>query len=310
VLKASLSNILTLARLLCDTSGTGKTALIFQGLCRQWGFYFVAEQGTNGIGVRDLESTINSMGMAPGWIGNIFKDRTADDIKLANQSNEDIVFNHIYKVMLARWILFRTFVEVVKAENDGWLPETAKYDWLLFQVLPPFNVNGRNPFSALMDACLLDAPTDILLELLTPFTPSAVLGSAFKSRDDLFFYVLDEAQVAGDHYTGAFSDMGGSVRWPVIQPIIRAWESLPVGTIRFILSGTAFRHDHFGISQSSGVGKDAPKWKMVHTTGDLTSRGAQELYISRYLPGAFLSSSSGTDLLRRAHEWLRGRYVT
>lgn len=248
---------------------------------------------------------IGSMEFSLGWNDDIFEDPNATSIEKGNIKNEKIAFNRVLKVMLARWIVFRTFVEVATAENAGKLPDNIKYDWLLFQILPLVLIKDKDPFIAFMNAALVGVSTEVLQDFLTALTPTEVLGSAYDATRDSFFYVLDEAQVAGKRYTGAFSD--GTTRRPVLRPIIRAWASSPIQSVRFIVSGTGFSLSLFKTVLTLGVGKDSPTWDVVHTTGDFMNRGDQESYITRYLPAAFLSSPSGCNLVKRVHDWLRGR---
>jgi hypothetical protein len=147
--------------------------------------------------------------------------RAPEDIADADVENEKITFNRIYKVLLARWMVFRTFIEVAKKQNGGLLPNNIKYDWLIFQLPPLVVVDGKHPFLAFVNSCLAGASLQTLLELLDATGPAAVLGSAFDH--DSFFYILDEAQVAGERYMGAFADVSATVRRPVLRPIVRAW---------------------------------------------------------------------------------------
>jgi hypothetical protein len=293
--------------ILCNTSGAGKTALLFQGLCKHWGFYFVAAQDTQHIGSPDLASMTHRMQSSTGWTHNIFDGRSAAETEVADKVNDVIASNRVLKVMLARWKIFRTFVEVARTENNGNLPEKTKHDWLLFQILPLVDVDGLDPFVALINSCLVGVNTNVLLDILSKLTPKSVLGTSFRSPWEAFFYVLDEAQVAGDMYMGAFCDGDGLKKRPVLRPLIRTWASGDPRGVRFIVSGTGFSLSLFKTVLTSGVGKPAHEWKVVHETGDFIERRRQELYVTQYLPVSFLSSPSGTALLARMHEWLRGR---
>ena len=295
--------------ILCNTSGAGKTRLLFEGLCKHWGFYFVSARDTNGIGAQDLEFMIARMWTTQGWVTNIFKDRAQKDIAVADAENEKIVFNQIYKVLLARWMVFRTFIEVAKKQNGDLLPNNIKHDWLIFQLLPVIEVDGKDPFLAFINSCLVGASLETLVKFLDTTGPAVVLGSAFERRDS-FFYILDEAQVAGERYIGAFADASATARRPVLRPIVRAWSSISTGrSIKFIVSGTGFSLDIFQTVLASGIGKVPEKWDVFHCTGDFMNPGTQSSYISRYLPPSFLLSESGTVLVSRMYEWLRGRRV-
>ena len=249
---------------------------------------------------------IERMSTTDGWVDNIFKDRAPEDIVGANEKNEKIAFNRIYKVLLARWMVFHTFVEVAQKQNGGLLPSNIKHDWLIFQLLPVVVVDNKDPFLAFVNSCLAGASLQTLLDLLDGTGPEAVLGSAFGHNN--FFYILDEAQVAGERYMGAFADPSATVRRPVLRPVVRGWSRIgPEGPVKFIVSGTGFSLDLFQTVLASGVGKLPEQWDVVRLTGDFKNAGTQSSYISRYLPPSFLLSESGTGLVSRMFEWLRGR---
>jgi hypothetical protein len=251
---------------------------------------------------------VGTMRSIPGWTRDIFKDEASREaIRTANDNNEDIAFNRILKVLLARWIVFQGFVEVSRAENAGNLHKSFKSDWLLLQILPLVVIDDKDPFIGLMNTAFVGASTEILEILLKDLTPTKVLGSVYDATRDSFFYVLDEAQIAGSQYMGAFSDGDSVIPRPVLRPIIRAWASLSIQNIKFVVSGTGFSLSLFTTVLTSGVGKDSAGWDVVHTLGDFTNRSVQESYIATYLPPAFLSSPPGYNLLRRMHDWLRGR---
>ena len=229
----------------------------------------------------------------------------------ANTFNENIAFNRIAKVLIARWIVFRTFIQVSEDLNAGALHDSIKLDWLLFQILPPLDLEGIDPFSALINSCLVGVTQEQLDSLKVRLEVGLeVLGPAFNPAVDRFFYVFDEAQVAGKQYMGAFSDVAGEVKRPVLRPIIRHLTVPPDSPFRVIVSGTGFSLELFKTVLGSGVGKDSSMWDVVHKTGDFTDQDTQSIYLSRYLPPSFLvSEESGNILKSRIYEWLRGRYV-
>ncbi|KAF8239168.1 hypothetical protein L208DRAFT_119289 [Tricholoma matsutake] len=63
--------------------GAGKTALLVNGLCCHWGFYFVAERS----GARDR----HNVGVFR-WIQDAFKNPMSSDIQPANFDNQMITF--------------------------------------------------------------------------------------------------------------------------------------------------------------------------------------------------------------------------
>ena len=297
-------------RILCNTSGSRKTRLLFEGLCQHWGFYFVAKRDSDGIGAQDLEGMINRMASSPGWVNNIFTDPRPEKVLFTNGNNERIASNRISKVLLARWTVFQLFIDVAKELNGGVLYDDIRTRWLLFQILPNVRIDDKDPFLALIHTCLLGVTSEVLDTLRSPLTPQKILGPAFDPPLNYFFYVLDEAQVAGKQYMGAFSDADGKLPRPVLRPLVQnlaSWDQYAV--IRTIVSGTGFSFELFKQVVTSGVGKGNTAWDSVHSTGEFSDQDAQLAYISRYVPPPFLTSMSGEILKTRMYEWLRGRYV-
>jgi len=247
------------------------------------------------------------MSYSSGWVDNVFMDPRG--VKNANGKNSTIALITVSKLILARWVVFNTFIQVAnELELEG---DTIKHDWLIFQILPLVRINGTDPFEALINVALGNVDFEMLLCLRAPLNPSSVLGSSFNSKADSFFYVIDEAQVAGEQYMGAFADRDGSTKRPVLYPIIQYIMEWERDIIKVIVSGTGFSLDLFKpIMKTWGVGKDRPKmFDVIHTTGDFSDPDIQFRYISRYLPPAFLASDSGAHLTTRVYDWLRGRYV-
>jgi hypothetical protein len=204
--------------------------------------------------------------------------------------------------------VFDTFVKVAKSIKGGVLDDSYRRDWLIFQILPLVRHNDMDSFSALIRSCLSGVSIGVLKGLQDLYNPSTVLGSAFHFTTNPFLYVLDEAQVAGQQYMGAFADSEVKVSRPVLRPLIKCFSSSHPYSVKIIVSRTGFSLDLFETVVSSGVSKQ-PRWESVHTTGDFSKPDIQLNYISRYLPPLFLQSQSGTHLKTRVYDWLRGRYV-
>jgi hypothetical protein len=203
-----------------------------------------------------MELAIQMMSESSQWTENVFKvpDRP-DHIS----TNERIAFRWVFKVLLARWTIFHTFIEVAKEQNvGGELPSDIKHDWLLFQILPSVLIDQEHPFLEFMNSCLRGMSMEELRARLTVFHPGRVLGSAFNTESDHFFFVFDEAQVAGQTHMNAFADASGYNPWPVLHPIIRACTSISSAQ-RFIVSGTGFSLSLFQMSLASGVSKTYPR---------------------------------------------------
>ena len=246
------------------------------------------------------------MSKVPGWTPNIFNG-TNFDAQLLN--NENIASDKINEVLLARWLMFKLFIEVAKEVNDGVLNiPTTRRNWLIFQALPlqavPPSANNTDPFSALHRLFPSKMSSEDLIRWFPTPTPESVLGSDFEPAR--FFYVLDEGQAAGELYPEAFSDQSHTFRRPVLHPIIAGLvQSVKVN---IIVSGTGFPLDLFKPAISSSVGK-VDEWDVHYETGDFSERTTHFAYLSQFFPSSFINSDAGLYLKGRIHEWLRGRYV-
>jgi hypothetical protein len=292
-------------KVICNTPGSGKTRLLFEGLCRRWGFYFAVAQGNNGIRTLDWEDAIASMKDSKDWVDNIFKDNDRAKVRKANKRNKQIVDRNISKVFSARWVVLDTFVRVAKDLHGGTLPDNIQRDWLLFQIHPI-----AQEFFLHAVSCLVGASPRMIEAVKERFLVS-VLSPGLGLKIDSFFVVIDEAQVAGDTYMGAFSDRFDKIECGVLRPIIlhMTWLSQLSGDlVKVIISGTGFSLEPFK-TDGTEVGGYTTMWDFVHTTGDFSDHNTQLAYNSRYLPPSFLLSDSGTYLQTRIYHWLRGRYV-
>jgi len=225
-------------------------------------------------------------------------------------NSQATAFRRISKVILARWIVFKTFIQVAK-ELEGVVPQdNIQRDWLLFQILPVVNIYGRDPFSALISLALDSVSFDVLEYSSLTLGPWSVLGSSFDATADPFFYVIDQAQVAGLQYMGEFRGRDNIKKWPVLHPIIKHIIDFTPKVIKVIVSGTGFSRELLRtLVRHQGVAMDSTMFDVIHSTGDFSDPGTQSLFISHYLPPSFLTSDSGIRLKTRIYDWLRGRYV-
>ncbi|KAJ7763947.1 hypothetical protein DFH07DRAFT_738521 [Mycena maculata] len=112
-----MSNIKT--RFLVNTSGSGKTRLAFEGLCQNWGFYFVGAIDMNGIGSGDLQRLL-SLHIESKTV--VHSQDVEENIKITQRC--------LRRLLLCRLLVFSIF-----AEHIGTAVEHKKL-WLLLQALP------------------------------------------------------------------------------------------------------------------------------------------------------------------------------
>ncbi|CAG8542620.1 15984_t:CDS:10, partial [Acaulospora colombiana] len=210
-------------RVLCNPSGYERTKLLFEILCKHWGYYFRVTPGPSGIGAPDIQNLVNTLPRSLSWNGDIFQGETGGlRYPIANKSsrNERILESGLKKLMTARDLVFVEFLDVYKEVNGGEVDERAKFDWLLFQILPNVRINGMDPFSALVEFFLDDVDYE-MVDHLDASTPIFKDLPNLNSRYPRFLYVLDEAQDADGRYMGAFSDPDGYFPEPVLSALAR-----------------------------------------------------------------------------------------
>jgi hypothetical protein len=291
--------------ILCNTSGSGKTRLLLEGLAKNWGFYFVASHGFDKMGSLDIDTVTQRMCIDTAWVRDIFASGSAKAVRLASTVNENVATKAILKVLLARWSIFRLFIE--EARNQGKSVEDTKADWLNFQIFPP-SIVGKEPFMDLVDN-LHGATLEDLPLFRNKLNPQSVLGPDFNKDSDRFFYVIDEIQLAGERYASSFCNEDGTVERPVLRPMSQTLTTDSTD-VTVIVSGTGFSHSDFHSVLVSSVGKVDRSWPTEYSTGDFTDPEIQYAYIKRYLPPSYLNSRSGIALISRMQRWLCGRYVT
>ena len=283
-----------LARFLCNTSGSGKTRLILEGLVRTWGFYFTARNEPDDVGSEDLQKVLNGLHGALVNLGDA-KDKTG-----ALFENVKIARHRFLSILYARILIFRVFLSCV-AEQPGGLSPSHKESWLLLQVNPKFFGEpdvfydlARKIASSVEWASMLSAVESEMETVKAQLEPNSHI-----------FCVIDEAQIPAGLYPTNFLSEQGQPR-PVIREIVRTWSDiLP----RLILSGTGLSIDVLETAVGSVVAKEGPAPITISDVGAFDSAQEQQYYLEQYLPPGFVKTESGKCLMTRAALWLRGRYV-
>ncbi|CCA75362.1 hypothetical protein PIIN_09346 [Serendipita indica DSM 11827] len=272
---------------LCNTSGSGKTRVLLDGLSNRWGFYLTAEPSLDHIGSSDLGYMIDRMSGKAGWASGVFdgvSNRRVTQSK--SQTNEKIAKLGVSRILFARWSILKVFLEVAK-QVHGSLPPNIKESWLLFQILSPTS----DVFRQFIDSCLAGVDTDQQIPRI----------HLFDDESTLFYYVLDQIQEAEHALMGCFSDSSGLQRGSLLLPLV---QRLLDDNHHVILSGVSFSLDHLPTATTSQV-----QWHIHHQMDDLSDPNRQEAYIRRYLPETFLASDVGRELVKRMWESCRGRPI-
>ncbi|KAH0588090.1 hypothetical protein J132_11051 [Termitomyces sp. J132] len=289
---------------LFNTSGAGKTRLVLEGLCREWGFYLTCSRQASQCGSADIEHVLH-------WPrGHLETCRIVED-PLDSQTvreNEDKVLRCFNAVLTARLLVFLSFLAAYEARVGKLAVKDITYlkkCWLLIQ----------------LDTRLLQEEScpDLLLELSTLLchiedpraliNPSGILLLVCKNFlggiGTQIYCVIDEAQTAAEAYRRAFRSSSGNHR-PLLRAMVKVWIGLGM---QHVTTGTSLNIEDINDAISSTVGKYSDSLgDPVTDTGSFIEDDDQiEGFLRYYLPSWYLDSPSGKELLRRAKYWLRGR---
>lgn len=295
----TLSKLTKEYRFLVNTSGAGKTRLLYEGLCQNWGFYFTSAMDTNGLGSCDVQDCIDPD--LPKFRG--FQQRLPDSV---NSPVIETILAHNLKatrrrfseVLLARLLVFRLFLSTVH-DLHSTLSEDHKRRWLMLQLCPILENDDichvlSRYFQHGTDSYVDETTTRTLDEIRT--TWDLVSDSPLH-----LFFAVDEANYSSQKFAHAFRDEHGC--YPVLKTILSTWQERMSGIpTTFVVAGTQIPKHYF-------LNDEWKTARWISNTGAFTSQESHREYILRYLPKELSDSPSGRDLVSRAWDWCRGRFV-
>ncbi|KAG6855356.1 hypothetical protein H0H87_004420 [Tephrocybe sp. NHM501043] len=295
---------------LFNTSGAGKTRLVFEGLCREWGFYFTCKREVTECGSADLQYVLQT---PRGYLEACGTFKNPSSIKECKTNSEHATrcFNAVLTSRaLVLYCLLTAYEARYGTRYDNQHLSTLKKAWLFIQ----------------LDTRLLERPEhpDLFLELSTLFChveasdtldnlSDAMLGlskrilNRYKPNTQIYC-VIDESQTAALSFPDAFRNATGCKPRPALREMLKVWSTLGM---RHITTGTSLDLAHIIDALSSTVGKPAEMENhAINGTGSFVNSEEQiDGYLHSYLPSWYILSRAGQELLRRARYWLLGRYV-
>lgn len=296
-----------LVRTLINTSGSGKTRLLLEGLIRNWGFYFTSRVNEDSpFGSEDISEIVeNGIPTSYEFYESPGTETAQGCPNDAYDRNTRIARRHMLRVIKARLIVFEYFCSAMKRMFPSRDVNEFKLHWLFLQLLPN-EILGGDVFKSLSEM-LNDASSDYYTEHIT--NPS---GFYHRVKGELgiknLISVLDDAQILVTKLSGRFqSESYGSFRpRPVLKPIVESLQKLRHTPI--IVSGTCL---------SLQLLSEPVVWEFCTPAlfPTITKLKAfdnfekQRNFIRRYVPEHILETESGKEFLERAWIWVRGRYV-
>jgi hypothetical protein len=131
------------------------------------GILLCCRSGCNGVGVRDLQDTLNNVAEYQAWMSDL-RPLPSRERARQNELNSRIASKHLRKVLAARIVVFQLFLQLA-IEVDGKLQEKHKRIWLLFQLSNQLGPPGGtlHPFVQIIRKCLRHASLKLLSLWLT-----------------------------------------------------------------------------------------------------------------------------------------------
>ncbi|KAF5378063.1 hypothetical protein D9615_007518 [Tricholomella constricta] len=307
---------------LVNTSGSGKTRLLLEGLCGNWGFYFTSLVDSSLLGSSDVQNSIRSyIPDSPGFKSTLpaVGSLQYESALTRNRLNASRIFSRLF---LARLLVFDLFVDVMNQFKDPDDVQTTLYKqrWLLLQLQPSLvHPQIWDIFDALTGK--LSQATDIYINATTKAllsrvrklcidqTRSGTQSLSSPARQSPIFCVLDEAQYAATQHCFAFRSDNGNANRPVLREIVRAWESQCSGQgVFMVVAGTGISKDVVDQAMASAIMKES-KYRWCSDTGAFDDVHVQRAYIEKYLPPTLLSGASGRRLTERIGHRFTAGYI-
>lgn len=289
--------ILRSLRFFVNTSGSGKTRLLFEGLCLHWGLYLTCAIDSFELGAGDFPAVVNDVHLNKNW-STILPTASEADYTSSLQNNIHLVYRSTCEALLARLIIYKIYLEA--CSREGFCHE-QRQRWLQSQILID-QIASFDAFSMIKsDLSVGDLSTSALDEAIE--TTLEDIQDIWEMPPGEFLYVvLDQANVAARTHPFAFCDEYGS--YSLLKEMLRALRKrlghLPV---RFVIAGTIIPPEDF----QSGVGE----WDDFHwcsNTGSFDDPEVHRRYVSQFLTPELKASVTGQALMDRMWQWLQGRF--
>ncbi|KAH7104355.1 hypothetical protein BKA62DRAFT_635475 [Auriculariales sp. MPI-PUGE-AT-0066] len=270
---------------LVNTSGTGKTRLLFETLTRVWGFYLTCEQNRiSPYGSSDLPTVLKTA---------IQDELTGppDSWHEQHEMNKMYVRQDCNLLLLARLLVFQVFCDLVQSHHID--EKTARRQWLILQLRSDiiFEPPDSDIFSRLfarastVDSALVEARLPIVLASCA-YRPEIV--------------AVDEANVASKMHLTSFVLSDGTTLAPILREVVFCLSSaLP--RQRIVVAGT--RVDINIVRDGLQAGSsNLPNTFSFCALGFFDTVNSTQAYLRHFFP------SISEELVLRAHGWFQGRH--
>ncbi|KAJ6602768.1 hypothetical protein DFH09DRAFT_1069139 [Mycena vulgaris] len=294
--------------LLLNTSGSGKTRMMLEGLCRYWGLYFTCQVDGSGHGSIDMQNTLSlRIGQDPSFTAELPRDLKARTV--VHEQNIKIAQDRIREVLLARLYIFNLFCEVVGSNPT----DDHKRLWVILQIRP--TRVSRTLWDIFEDLTRRIKGIDFEYrdEQIWRLTHDLRARLTTQAGQPPFFCVIDESQTAASgptSFSRAFmSHENPAVLRPVIREVARS-VVMPAVPIALNITGTGIDKSVIAEVFTSAVLKER-KRTTVTNIGAFDTEESQRRYMERHMPPILTMrpwTLETTAFFEKAFYWLQGRY--
>jgi len=286
-------------QVLLNTSGSGKTRLLLDGLCHRWGFYFAAD--TKEIGSEDFRTIIDEFKKYQDFERAKWMNETQLKTRESILHTQATAGRGLNQLLLSRFLLLELLVEEVQQNRRQVSSLAYRRLWVLLQARPR-QIFGADLF---LELARLLRPAD-QFDLETRIRLKCQALSSQLNLSNGFYCVLDEAQItASPHHRHIFSEDGSSRR-PLLREIWLSWTTvLNIQDMKLIVSGTGINYEEITRTLSSDVFKQQ-NYEVKRDVGAFDDPKDQAVYIRLYIPADW-TDMKWKEFLKRSWAWFRGR---
>ncbi|KAG7087855.1 hypothetical protein E1B28_013793 [Marasmius oreades] len=296
---------------LLNTSGTGKTRILFEGLCQNWGLYLTSRVDSSELGWRDLQTALHFRGEITGQKGftRYFFDETSSEDDQQSPSDREVNSNtteanfnlnlalaqrFLSALLLSHLLLFKQYLETATAR--GYQSAFHKKTWLKVQL---HFYEMEIPYRDITEALLSSLPEDNDIDCAISDTISEIFDMPDVTGP--MYVALDEANFASHQLEDCFRDREGR-RFSALKAVLETWKRhLKPPKFVLVVAGTE-------IPRADFAGDEWFDWVWTSNTGAFDDKETQRQYAVSLLPPDLPSSPTGQRLLERIWKWTRGRH--
>ncbi|KAG6815936.1 hypothetical protein H0H87_010068 [Tephrocybe sp. NHM501043] len=286
---------------LINASATGKTRLLYEGLCQHWGLYLTAHADAGEA--RALQATLGPRLYYERDVVKYLPRKSALGFSAVLAKNREIAHRRFSAVLLVHLLIFREFLMAVHSQDETVI-EDQKRRWLLVQLHSQLLVDSSDDTHEVLFRAVEREPPRFIEEQITKVLDAIhpLLPQSIKS--DGFFIAIDEANYAVRALW--YSDDEDTEVYPPLEDIIRIWtqrlssKDIPV---TFVVAGTEIPQRYFPASSP-----EWSSWRWTSDTGSFDDSEIQKRYILPFLPAGYSETPHGLALLNRARDWCRPRH--